>query len=105
PRILMVVAHPDDEVIGAGTRLRHWRDALTIVHVTDGIPLDTKDAKVAGFQTREEYARARQTEMRHALSLATIEPDCTVQLAFTDQTAVHHLPELIDTLISLTARH
>ncbi|HEY0549088.1 MAG TPA: PIG-L family deacetylase [Verrucomicrobiae bacterium] len=105
PRILMVVAHPDDEAIGAGARLRHWRDVLTIAYVTDGVPPDVKDATLVGFQTRDEYARARRTELRDALALAAIEPERAVQLAFTDQTVVHHLPELIDALISLVARH
>ncbi|MBV9250682.1 MAG: hypothetical protein JO227_15715, partial [Acetobacteraceae bacterium] len=38
-RSAVVVAHPDDETVGAGASLRLFRD-LTLVHVTDGAPRD-----------------------------------------------------------------
>ena len=53
PRVALVVAHPDDEVIGAGGRLSHWQDCH-IIYVTDGAPQNSLDAAAAGFGTRED---------------------------------------------------
>ncbi|MDP6929287.1 MAG: PIG-L family deacetylase [Planctomycetota bacterium] len=39
PPVLVIVAHPDDEVIGCGAMLawhRHQGHAVTVIHVTDG---------------------------------------------------------------------
>src|SRR3954469_18766827 len=58
-RIAVVVAHPDDEAIGAGAVLRGFRD-VTIVHVTDGAPRDDGYAGSKGFASRAEYAAARR---------------------------------------------
>ena len=46
--VVIVVAHPDDEVIGAGALLGHLR-GVTILHVTDGSPRDPADALRAGL--------------------------------------------------------
>ena len=56
--VALVVAHPDDETIGLGSRL-HLFDRLLLVHLTDGAPADMGDARRAGFATREAYAAAR----------------------------------------------
>jgi hypothetical protein len=46
-RVVVVVAHPDDEAIGAGAVLRGFPD-VTIVQVTDGAPLDQEYAQRKG---------------------------------------------------------
>src|SRR5690242_7329714 len=46
-RVLVVVAHPDDEAIGAGALLCGIPEA-TIVHVTDGAPADPGYAQRKG---------------------------------------------------------
>ena len=70
-RLLVVVAHPDDEAIGAGSLLRGYPTAK-IAHVTDGGGADQASATARGFATRSEYSLARQREVLAALSLVGI---------------------------------
>ena len=92
-RVLIVVAHPDDEVIGAGAMLKHLRH-VTIVHTTDGSPRDPADALRAGFGNREEYAQGRRAELFCAMSLANIDPNQCFCLGFIDQETMLHFEEL-----------
>src|SRR3954454_5236901 len=67
--VAMVVAHPDDEVIGAGAQLARFTN-LALVHVTDGAPADVRDATRAGFASAQDYAAARREELEKALAVA-----------------------------------
>lgn len=101
-RIVLLAAHPDDEVIGAGIRMTHWNPAqVTFVHVTGGSPRDPKHAQAAGFATREEYALARRNELNEALELAGMGEARRVELGFTDQEAYLHLPKLVEAVAEL----
>lgn len=91
PQVMFVSAHPDDEVLGAGSRLP-LLERTTVVEVTDGSPPDLKDAEAAGLKTREEYASLRDRELRRALALCGIEK--LVGLGIPDQEASFHLVEL-----------
>ncbi len=66
-RLMIVVAHPDDETIGVGAQLWRMRDAL-LLHVTDGAPRDGEDARRYGFIDLGEYAHARRRELAAALA-------------------------------------
>lgn len=102
PRTLIIVAHPDDEVIGAAGRLPFLRE-VHVVHVTDGAPHDMRDAIAAGFHTREAYAAARRAEALAALALAGVEPGRVHCLHRVDQEAALDLPALALVVAALIA--
>ncbi len=95
--VALVVAHPDDEALGLGSRL-HLCERLTLIHLTDGAPHDMGDAHRAGFVTREAYAAARSAELDAALAVLDCRPERRVAYGLPDQTLVDRLPELIDRL-------
>ncbi|HWH72568.1 MAG TPA: PIG-L family deacetylase, partial [Candidatus Sulfotelmatobacter sp.] len=94
PALAIVVAHPDDEVIGAGAQLSRWAQAQ-VIHVTDGAPRNMADALAAGFRSREEYALARRKELESALALTGFLPARLHGLGCVDQEAAWHLAELV----------
>jgi LmbE family N-acetylglucosaminyl deacetylase len=100
PATALIVAHPDDEVIGAGARLPRLCRA-TFVQVTDGAPRDLRDAHAAGCATRDDYARVRRRELQAALALASIAPEQRRELGYVDQEASLHLVELSRRLAAL----
>jgi N-acetylglucosamine malate deacetylase 2 len=86
PSVVLVAAHPDDEVIGAGARLPCWPGVL-LVHATDGAPRDLCDARARGFETREAYAAARRGELLAVLAEAGLDAGQARALGFVDQEA------------------
>lgn len=100
PATLVIVAHPDDEVVGAGARLPRLKQAV-FAHVTDGAPRDGRDAALHGFATAQEYAGARQRELEAALTLAGISQSQTRALGFADQEASLHLAALARRVMAL----
>jgi len=92
-RVLIVVAHPDDETLAFFSTMQRFRDCV-IVHVTDGSPLNLHDSLNAGFETREAYARARRGELDCALSVLGGRE--TRELGYVDQETWRDLPGLID---------
>jgi len=100
--ILLVAAHPDDEVIGAGAHLAFWPD-VHVVHVTDGAPRNHRYACDAAFPDRAAYAATRRKEAQDALAIAGITVERIVDLAFVDQEATFHLREISERLAALIA--
>ena len=92
-RCSVIVAHPADEVVGAGCLISKLVD-VTILHVTDGAPRDMQDAKAAGFEECSEYAQARRDECLAALAIAHVPEDRVVEFAVPDHCAAQCLADL-----------
>ncbi|MDB5405655.1 MAG: hypothetical protein JWL84_567 [Rhodospirillales bacterium] len=89
---LVVAAHPDDEIIGAGLLIGRLSCA-EVVHVTDGAPRNNRDARAAGFAGWNDYAATRRAEAEAALALVEVQPDHLLRLGVPDQGASDVLAE------------
>jgi LmbE family N-acetylglucosaminyl deacetylase len=67
-RVLIVAAHPDDDIIGAGILLSRLEGAQ-VLFVTDGAARQGHFAEKAGFALWQDYAAARRREGEAALAL------------------------------------
>jgi LmbE family N-acetylglucosaminyl deacetylase len=94
PRTLLLVAHPDDEAIGASALLARLGPAADVAYVTDGAPRAMGDARAAGCASREAYAALRRRERDAALALAGVGPARVHELGAVDQEAWRGLPGL-----------
>jgi N-acetylglucosamine malate deacetylase 2 len=68
-RVLVLVAHADDESVGYGGLLQKMREAVVVI-ATDGAPRD--EYFWGRFGSREKYAAARRDEARRAMRVAGV---------------------------------
>ena len=99
PATMVVAAHPDDEAVGAGSRLPRLKHAH-FVYVTDGAPADGQDAARHGL-TVGGYRALRRSERDAALALCGIGASQVVDLGCPDQQAARRLPQLAMRLADL----
>ncbi|HLI77367.1 MAG TPA: PIG-L family deacetylase, partial [Acidobacteriaceae bacterium] len=95
PRLLVVLAHPDDEVLALGGRLERLASSRLLT-ITDGAPKDGSDARQHGFPTLEAYREARRDELGKALAHAGLGLGVTPVFGgqVPDQAASFHLVAL-----------
>jgi LmbE family N-acetylglucosaminyl deacetylase len=91
--VVIVAAHPDDEILGLGVHLPILESPCAIVHVTDGAPRSGDDARNAGCATWEEYAALRRREFEQALAAAGVSGSIPLCLDCPDQQAVFHIAD------------
>jgi LmbE family N-acetylglucosaminyl deacetylase len=94
PRTLLLVAHPDDETIGASALLARLGASADVAYLTDGAPRAMHDARAAGCATRAAYAELRRRERGAALALAGVGPGRVHDLGAVDQEAWRDLAGL-----------
>ena len=102
--VAVVVAHPDDETIGAGASLPLFR-RLLLVHATDGAPRGLDDARAAGFAMAADYAAARRRELDTALAAGAVEGAARVSLGAADQGASLRMADLARSLAAALRGH
>lgn len=102
--LMVVAAHPDDDVIGAGALMARL-PRVRVVYATDGAPRDGRDARAHGFGDVAAYAVARQHEARAALALAGVGADRIVCLGVADQQATFVLDRLALSIAELIRAH
>ncbi len=103
-RVLVLVAHPDDESVAFGALLQKLREALVVI-TTDGAPRDPHFW--APYGSREAYAALRGQEARSAMHLAGVrelvllaEADSRLE----DQRLFLHLVVAYEALVRLAER-
>lgn len=91
-RCVVIVAHPDDDVVGAGGLISRLDD-VTVLHVTDGIPKNGHSPEVGNLRSSES-AHTRRLESRTALALANVPPEQIVELGLSTEQAPLELADL-----------
>lgn len=99
----LIVAHPDDETWGLGSRLERLSRAR-FVYVTDGAPRNGADAFRAGFVSVAAYRNARREELAAVLTDAGIGWEQVTELGIPDQEALREIPWLVEELVELLSR-
>lgn len=100
-RILIAVAHADDETLGCFSWMHSQHDTIHILHATDSAPRDLKYAQRAGYSTREDYKAARRAEFSAVLAAAAIPSTHYHCLDIPDLETPLHAPRIREAAIAL----
>ena len=93
-RILIAVAHADDETLGCFSVMQGYPGEVHILHATDSAPRDLKYAWRSGFATRAAYQAARRAELLAVLAKAGIPEERYHCLGLADQEAPPHCSQI-----------
>jgi LmbE family N-acetylglucosaminyl deacetylase len=99
-RILLLVAHPDDETIGFGGHLSQCHN-LYLVNLTEGSPLNLKYANYCGCTTQEEYRTLRMSELRSALMMSDFDFSHYVNLHYVDLGVLYAIEQVINDVLCI----
>ena len=91
-RCVVIVAHPDDDVVGAGGLISRLDD-VTVLHVTDGVATESFSANEVSDEGPES-AQAFRRESREALALANVPPEHIVEFGLSTEQAPFELADL-----------
>ncbi|HZY62965.1 MAG TPA: PIG-L family deacetylase [Edaphobacter sp.] len=105
PKAMLVFAHPDDETIALGARLKRVGASAHILHVTDGAPRDERDSRALGLRSYKEYQRIREKELLKAFEIAEIKRFQWTSLGIPDQQVCFNLPWITQEVLGLVSRH
>lgn len=89
----VIVAHPADEVIGAGCLISKLVE-VSVLHITDGAPRADDEAQLLGYKDRQNYSNRRKEETAAALSLVHVERNHIVEFDIENETAAYSLADL-----------
>lgn len=103
-RVMVIAAHPDDEIVGAGVILPVLPNAI-VVHASNGVPADPRYASWAGFSSAEAYEQARKAEALRALEMMGLPEHRLLRLGFEDQQLSRQLVGLTQALAEVIAEH
>lgn len=104
PRCLLLVAHPDDEVVGAGGQLRWLRPGLHVAHLTPGVPIELDAGQRRTYPSLDAYGECRAGELQRVLAAVPIPHDNRHRLSGADQRCVQRLVPLTHELTALLRR-
>ncbi|MBM3755467.1 MAG: hypothetical protein FJW38_15965 [Acidobacteria bacterium] len=93
-KIVIAVAHADDETLGCFSVLSEHPRNVLVLHATNSAPRDLKYALRAGFLTRASYQAARRREILDALAVLDIGEDQFECLDIADQEAPIEWPRI-----------
>jgi LmbE family N-acetylglucosaminyl deacetylase len=99
-RILLLVAHPDDETIGFGGHISHCPN-LYLVHLTEGSPQNLKYANYCGCTNQEEYAKLRMSELRSALTISSFDYNHYSNLQCVDLGVIYSIEKVIGDVLRI----
>jgi LmbE family N-acetylglucosaminyl deacetylase len=100
----MVVAHPDDEAIGAGGQMHRFEN-LTLVVGTDGAPPDGRDLARTGHASVDAYAKTRRAELTQALEALQLSDHSVIRLDLPDGELIYAVNVLVAILADVFERN
>ena len=103
-KLLFLMAHPDDETLGASVLLSASPGA-TVCYLTEGAPRRREFwSPMAQHGSHEDYVSLRRTEAHGALRHVGIPSDAIVWLGGTDQESIYEAEMLLESLVGVIER-